>query len=63
MVTHMTRERDGDTGQYTTTTTDAEILEYLREAGGAGTAEVADEFDYQQSTAYRRCVGSKTTAA
>ena len=51
---HMGKERDDDTGQYTSTTSDAEILRVLREADGAGTTDVADAFDYEQPTAYRR---------
>jgi IclR helix-turn-helix domain. len=54
MAMHMGKERDGDTGQYTTTTTDAEILRFLRETDGAGTTDVAEQFDYEQPTAYRR---------
>ena len=41
-------------GKYTPAASDAEILAYLSDTGGAGTTDVADEFSYEQPTAYRR---------
>jgi len=50
----MAKDRDEESGQYTETVSDDEILAYLDEEDGAGTTDVADAFDYQQPTAYRR---------
>ena len=54
MATNMPKERDDETGQYTPAASDAEILAYLSDTGGAGTTDVAGEFSYEQPTAYRR---------
>jgi DNA-binding MarR family transcriptional regulator len=54
MDRNVPRKRDEDTGQYTETATDDEILEFLAENDGAGTGDVADRFDYEQPSAYRR---------
>lgn len=54
MGTDMPKDRDADSGKYTETHTDDEILEFLREQGPTGTADVAEEFDYEQPSAYRR---------
>lgn len=50
----MVKNRDENSGQYTESVSDDEILKYLAEANGAGTTDVADAFDYKQPTAYRR---------
>lgn len=50
----MPRERDDESGQFTATVTDGEITGLLAEHNGAGTGEVADAFDIQQASAYRR---------
>lgn len=50
----MAKNRDEDSGRFTETHTDEELLQFLRESGAVGTADVAEEFDYQQPTAYRR---------
>jgi len=50
----MVKDRDEESGQYTESVSDDEILAYLNEEDGAGTTDVADAFDYQQPTAYRR---------
>jgi DNA-binding transcriptional ArsR family regulator len=50
----MPKERDEDSGQFTQVVADEEILAFLEEHDGASTADVAEEFDYQRPTAYRR---------
>lgn len=50
----MPRERDDESGQFTATVTDDEITDLLAAESGAGTGEVADAFDIQQASAYRR---------
>ncbi|RBI58329.1 transcriptional regulator [halophilic archaeon] len=54
MAINMPKKRDDDSGRYTQSVDDDDILAYLREQDGAGTSEVADAFDYEQSTVYRR---------
>ena len=48
------KQRDSDTGQYTPSHSDEDLLAYLDAEGPVGTQTVADRFDYQQPTAYRR---------
>ncbi|WP_433631265.1 transcriptional regulator [Halomicrococcus sp. NG-SE-24] len=50
----MPKERDEESGQYTESVSDDEILAFLDNQNGAGTVDVADAFDYKQPTAYRR---------
>ncbi|WP_227357690.1 hypothetical protein [Haladaptatus salinisoli] len=50
----MVKERDEESGQYTQTVSDDELVAFLSEQGGAGTSEVASAFDYKQPTVYRR---------
>ncbi|MFC6723507.1 winged helix-turn-helix domain-containing protein [Halobium palmae] len=50
----MVKERDEESGRYTKSISDDEILAFVGERGGVGTAEVADAFDYKQPSAYRR---------
>lgn len=50
----MVKERDEQSGRYTATVDDAEIVAYLRDQGGAGTSDVAERFDYERPSAYRR---------
>ncbi|WP_157224710.1 winged helix-turn-helix domain-containing protein [Natronococcus occultus] len=50
----MVKDRDEESGQYTETVTDEEIAEFVRNSNGLTTSEVADEFDYERPTAYRR---------
>ena len=50
----MGKQRDSDTGQYTPSHSDEDLLAYLNAAGPTSTQAVADQFEYQQPTAYRR---------
>lgn len=50
----MVKERDESSGKYTQAVTDEEILEYVRERGGVPTSDVAEHFDYERPSAYRR---------
>lgn len=54
MGTDVVRDRDTESGRYTPSVTDDEIIEFVEELDGAGTGEVAEEFDYRQPSAYRR---------
>ncbi len=54
MAEGMVKNRDEKSGRYTQGTTDDEIVDYVRERGGVGTSDVADEFDYERPSAYRR---------
>lgn len=54
MASNMVKNRDEESGQYTETVTDDEIIAYLSDQNGAGTTDVADHFDYKQPSAYRR---------
>lgn len=54
MDVDVTKQRDSDSGKFTETYSDDEILAFLREEGPTGTADVADRFDYEQPSAYRR---------
>lgn len=54
MAANMVKDRDEESGQYTETVGDDELVAFLSEQGGAGTSEVAAAFDYKQPTAYRR---------
>lgn len=53
MVTSVTRQRDGDSGQFTKTTKDSEVMGHVDETGGVATAELAEEFGVERVTAYR----------
>lgn len=48
------KDRDSDTGEFTPTHSDSDLLHFLRTEGQAGTQAVADWFDYTQPTVYRR---------
>ena len=50
----MVKERDEQSGRYTATVDDAEIVAFLRDQGGAGTTAVAERFEYERPSAYRR---------
>ena len=50
----MVKKRDEQSGRYTATVDDAEIVAYLRDQGGAGTSDVAEYFEYERPSAYRR---------
>lgn len=50
----MPNRKRGESGQYEKTISDEEILEFIREQGGAPTHDVAEEFGYAQPSAYRR---------
>lgn len=54
MASNMVKNRDEESGQYTETVTDDEILAYLSKQNGVGTIDIADQFDYEQPSAYRR---------
>lgn len=54
MAQDMVKERDEQSGRYTATVDDAEIVAYLRDQGGAGTSDVAEYFEYERPSAYRR---------
>lgn len=54
MANTMVKNRDEESGEFTESVSDAEILEFLVEENGAGTTDVAEAFDYKQPTAYRR---------
>lgn len=54
MANTMVKNRDEESGQFTESVSDDEILEFLAEENGAGTTDVAKAFDYKQPTAYRR---------
>lgn len=49
----MGKDRD-ESGKFTEVVSDNEIIAYLQKTEGASTAEVADNFDYERPTAYRR---------
>lgn len=49
----MGKERD-ESGKFIEVVSDGDIVDYLQNTGGASTSEVADEFDYERPTAYRR---------
>ena len=50
----MPRKRDDESGQFTATVTDDEIIRLLAKHNGAGTGEVANAFNIEQASAYRR---------
>lgn len=50
----MPNRKRGETGQYEKSVSDEEIVEFIRERNGASSGEVADEFGYAPSSAYRR---------
>lgn len=53
-LTPVTEERDDETGQYSSSWSDADFLEALRELDGvAGTHDVADRVGCSRRTAYR----------
>lgn len=54
MEPSMVKERDEESGRYTATVSNAEIVDYVRENDGASTSEVAERFDYERPSAYRR---------
>ena len=54
MAQDMVKERDEQSGRYTATVDDAEIVAYLRDQDGAGTSDVAEYFEYERPSAYRR---------
>lgn len=54
MAQDMVKERDKQSGRYTATVDDAEIVAFVRDQGGAGTSDVAERFDYERPSAYRR---------
>ena len=54
MAQDMVKERDEQSGRYTATVDDAEIVAFVRDQGGAGTSDVAERFDYERPSAYRR---------
>ena len=56
MVPGMPKDRDEESGKYTTAVTDDELIEYIDQNGGVSTNELAEEFDYARPTAYRRLV-------
>jgi predicted transcriptional regulator len=49
----MGKDRD-ESGKFTEVVSDDEIITFLQETEGASTAEVADHFEYERPTAYRR---------
>jgi predicted transcriptional regulator len=53
MANSVTRQRDGDSGQFTKTATDSEVMDHVTETGGVATSELAEEFDVERPTAYR----------
>lgn len=54
MEPDMAKDRDEESGRYTETVSDNEIVEFVRTQGGASTSDVATEFDYKRPSAYRR---------
>ena len=54
MVQDMVKQRDEQSGRYTATVDDAEIVAFVRDQGGAGTSDVAEYFEYERPSAYRR---------
>jgi IclR helix-turn-helix domain. len=53
MVDGMPKERDSDSGQFTQTATDGDVMDHVQETGGVATAELAEAFDVTRPTAYR----------
>ena len=53
-VTAGMKNSGSDTGEFTPTHSDSDLLQFLESEGKAGTRTVADRFDYKQPTAYRR---------
>jgi uncharacterized membrane protein len=56
MAQSMPKDRDEESGKYTTAVTDEELLDHLEAEGGVATKELADAFSYTRPTAYRRLV-------
>jgi len=54
MAPSMPKERDEDSGQFTKAVSDDELIAFLADRNGAGTAAIADAFNYERPTAYRR---------
>lgn len=54
MDTDMAKDRDADSGQYTETVHDEEIIAYVANHDTVGTSDVASEFDLKRPSAYRR---------
>ena len=50
----MVKDRDEKSGRFTATVSDDEIVNFVRSERGVPTIAVADEFDYERPTAYRR---------
>jgi uncharacterized membrane protein len=50
----MPKKRDEDSGKFTQVVSDDEIISFLIKQEGASTAEIANEFDYERASAYRR---------
>jgi len=49
----MGKDRD-EGGKFTEVVSDDEFIAFLQKTEGASTAEVADHFEYERPTAYRR---------
>lgn len=56
MAQGMPKERDEESGKYTTAHTDEDLVDYIKSEGGVATRELAEAFDYARPTAYRRLV-------
>jgi uncharacterized membrane protein len=56
MAQSMPKDRDDESGQYTTAVADEELIAHLKNEGGVATKELAEAFDYTRPTAYRRLV-------
>jgi len=49
------KDRDSESGEYTTTYPDSEFIESIQNLGGmAGTSDIADEIGCTRRTAYQR---------
>ena len=48
------KNRDGETGRYVQSVSDADILTFLAENELVGSGDVADRFEFTLPTAYRR---------
>lgn len=55
MANDMPKKRDEESGQFTETVSDDEIIEFVREhTGGTTTSDVAEHVGWEHATAYRR---------
>lgn len=50
----MVKERDEKSGRYTASVADDEIVWFIRDRSGVATSDVAERFDYERPSAYRR---------